>query len=173
MYQFIQTDGFCAVLHNSQPELIHARQAPVDVHHAIWSAGQKVLGCFWVVLRNAAAIFVQLPQNSQWLNVAFFDTLREQYPLVLWGWNVSDDHTSVQWFRQANALQLLWWTLFIDVVILSLINTWAICEWLVRARYLLLCVVRLRALLGGDCVDRVGRRWRVIQQRAGNLVIWN
>ena len=33
--QFILTDSFCAVLHNSQPELKHARQAPVDVHRVI------------------------------------------------------------------------------------------------------------------------------------------
>ena len=34
-----------------------------------------------------------------------FGTLKEQEPLGLGGWVVSDDHTSVQWFRRANEPQ--------------------------------------------------------------------
>ena len=37
-----------------------------------------------------------------------FDHLKDKAPLDLGGWFVSDDHTSVQWFRRAKRAATIW-----------------------------------------------------------------
>ena len=60
-----------------------------------------------------------------------FGTLKEQEPLGLGGWFVSDDHTSVQWSRRANEpQQQIGEPYLLSVDIYDIIN--AIGEWLVR-----------------------------------------
>jgi hypothetical protein len=59
------------------------------------------------------------------------DTLKEQEPLGLGGWFVSDDHTPVQWSRRANEPQQQIGEPYLSSVdIYDIIN--AIGEWLVR-----------------------------------------
>jgi hypothetical protein len=43
--------------------------------------------------------------NKMCTQLCTCDTLKEQEPLGLGGWFVSDDHTSVQWSRRANVPQ--------------------------------------------------------------------
>ncbi len=60
-----------------------------------------------------------------------FGTLKEQEPLGLGGWFVSDDHTPVQWSRRANEpQQQIGEPYLLSVDIYDIIN--AIVEWLVR-----------------------------------------
>jgi hypothetical protein len=67
-------------------------------------------------------------QKFEFMN---FGTLKEQEPLGLGGWVVSDDHTSVQWFRRANEpQQQIGEPYLLSVDIYDIIN--AIVEWLVR-----------------------------------------
>jgi hypothetical protein len=117
----VTRDGVCAcVAVGRKFEVLRRVYNPalyVGVHIAAGAAGVAAAGVA-VVLKGLS-------------NGVKFGTLKEQEPLGLGGWVVSDDHTSVEWFRRANEPQKqIGEPYLLSVDIYDIIN--AIVEWLVR-----------------------------------------
>ena len=112
----------------------------------------KISLCSWIVLFEI--------QKFEFMN---YDVLEDKDPLDLGGRFVLYQ-TTTRLFNGSSELTSCnnWWTYLLMLYYYLLSNTWAICEWLVRSWYMLVRVVRLRSLMGGDGGDRVGARWRVI-----------